>query len=252
MKHLPLVIIIGIALLVCACVRRPKDVLSNKEMASLVADLKLAEAYLQTRSAVSKKDDRETVVEYIIARHGLTRAQFDTTMAWYARNTDAYYEMCDLAEKELLIKKKKLAGGGSLNVEIESSDLWPYQRQSYLTKLSGSDVMEFSIPASEIAKGDRLNFKFRINNPVTLDALFGIEYEDGENSYISRSINQSKRLDLTLQTDTGKTVKRIFGNFRVSDSGYLPLWLDSIYLYKLPYDSAEYYRRDMQRIYRQP
>lgn len=241
---------IAFALVMGACVRRPKGVLSDKEMASVVADLKLAEAYLQNQSPVNVSANRDRLMEYVMEKHGLTREQFDSTMSWYGRNVDAYYAMCDLADKELAKKKKKVAGATS--VEIETSDLWPYQRQAYLSTLSGSDALEFSLPTSEVSKGDRINLKFRINNSTSGNAILGVEYEDGEKSYFSRVLSNVKRLDLTLQTDTGKSVSRIFGNFLLSDSYSLPVWLDSIYLQVLPFDSTQYYIINTNRKYREP
>lgn len=244
-----------IILLIClcmtiSCIRRPKGILSDKDMAGVVSDLKLAEAYLQTQHSISDREAKEQFLEQVISRHGLTREEFDSTMSWYGRNVDAYYDMCEIADRQLAIKKKKMEGGNS--VEIETSDLWPYQRQAYLSLLSGYDSFIFSLPTSDVKQGERVNLKFRINNPVSGNAIFGVEYEDGEKRFISRSISQSKRMDLTLQTDTARVVNRIFGHLEIPRQSSMPLWLDSIYLRALPFDSTEYYNITNQRHYREP
>ena len=81
-----------------ACVRRPDGVLSDKDMVSLVADMELAEAYVQTGSRGAGEEERAALVDYVIKKHGLTREEFDTTMAWYGRNVDAYYDLCESVE----------------------------------------------------------------------------------------------------------------------------------------------------------
>lgn len=224
--------------------------LTDKKMASVLADMKIAEAYLQSQTSGNPSLNQHRIEGYILERHHLTREQFDSTMAWYARNIDSYYEVCDLAEKEINKRKKKMAGASS--VEIETSDLWPYQRQSYLSNLSASDALIFSIPTSEVQGGERINLKFRLNNSTSGTALLGVEYEDGEKTFFSRSLSQAKRVDLTFQTDTGKTVSRVFGNFTVSERQSLPVWLDSIYLQVLPFDTTQYYNIHAQRRYREP
>lgn len=250
MKRCLLPVIVIMALALAACVRRPEHVVSDEKMARVVADLELAEAYMESMHGPRTPEKKREIVDFIIDKHGLSREDFDSTMSWYGRNIDAYYAMCDMAEKQLADRKRRLAGNKS--VEVESSDLWPYQRQSFLSPISGTDAFRFSLPVSDVQKGQRLNLKFRLNNPVSANALFGVEYDNGEKSYITRPLYQTKSLDLSLQTDTGKTVSRIFGNMTVSDQNLLPLWLDSIYLKALPFDSMEYYKIHVQKSYREP
>lgn len=124
----------SVALLGSSCIRRPDGVLSDKKMAPVIADLELVEAYMQTQRSTGDDDRRAATVDRIISDHGLTRAEFDTTMAWYGRNIDNYYELCSMVEKELARRRQKVSGGKSM--EMESSDLWPYSRQSLLSRLS--------------------------------------------------------------------------------------------------------------------
>lgn len=243
------VIAIAVLMVATACVRRPKGVLSDKEMVPIVADLELAEASLRTLPAGGDQR-REALVEYVLRKHGVSRAEFDSTMSWYGHNSDMYYEMCDQVERELARRKKQVAGNRS--VEVESSDLWPYSRQSLISRLSGSDAFEFSVPTTGVERGQRVNLKFRIHDPSDAWALLGVEYDNGETAYVSRTLHSAKKLDMTLQTDTGRTVSRIFGNMVVRDRSRLPLWLDSIYLSTLPYDTMEYYIIHSQRGWREP
>lgn len=240
--------LIGLALLMIfavSCIKRPDGVLSDKKMAPVVADMELAEAYIDGLPMTKARNSREEVVEYVIQKHGLTREEFDSTMSWYGRNQDAYFEMCELAEKQLQKRKSKVAG--SKSIEIETTDLWPYQRQLMMTPISGSQSFDFNIPTSELVPGSRLNMIFHANNSITGSMIIGAEYDNGTKTYLSRNLHDSKRVDLTLQIDTGRLVTRIFGNLMLNDSKRLPVWLDSIYLKSLPFDSVEYYKIRSQR-----
>lgn len=228
-----------------ACVHRPEGVLSDKKMAPVVADLELAEVYIERLPESKARDQRDRVVEYVIAKHGISREEFDSTMSWYGRNVDDYYKFCDLVEKELQKKKRKVSG--STSIEIETSDIWPYPRKLYLSLLDDSKGFTFDIPTATIESGNRLNMLFKLNNQASGNMLLGVEYDKGPNSYVSKKIRESKRVDLTLQTDSARTVTRVFGNFMLLDSRRLPLWLDSIYLKALPFDSVEYFKIHSQR-----
>ncbi len=239
----------SVALLGSSCIRRPDGVQSDKKMVPVIADLELAEAYMQTQRSTDNGDQRAATVDRIISEHGLTRAEFDTTMAWYGRNIDSYYELCSMVEKELARRRQKVSGGKSM--EMESSDLWPYSRQSLLSRLSGSDAFEFSIPTVDVESGQRIELKLRMNGNTDGMAMLGVEYDNGTKGYFTRTISNS-RLKLSFQTDTALKVTRIFGNLLLKDEATMPLWIDSIYLSALPFDSLEYYKIHSQRTFRDP
>ena len=86
--------------------KRPSKVLSDDEMASLVADLEIAEGYVQTQTLGDRDGDR--LVEYVIEKHGVSREEFDSTMAWYGRNVDVYYDIIPKVEQQLEQRRRKL------------------------------------------------------------------------------------------------------------------------------------------------
>ena len=63
------------------CDRRPKEVLSEKEMVSLMADMQLAEACLNSSAvSVHSRDGRLELGRSVLAAHGVTQEQLDTTL----------------------------------------------------------------------------------------------------------------------------------------------------------------------------
>lgn len=230
------------------CIRRPEGVQTDKKMAPVVADLELAEAYVnKTHGNDSVK---EALVSYIIRKHGLTREEFETTMDWYGRNVDKYYELTDLVEKELALRKREVSGGRSL--EIESTDLWPYSRMMVLSPLSGSNALEFSVPTVDVAPGEKVRFRLRLPDRADFTAILGVEYDDGSKGFVHRILNGTKKIDITYQTDTALTVSRIFGNMITGPDSEGMVWMDSISLGTLPFDSLDYYNIHSQRRYLEP
>lgn len=245
------ILILTLLMMLCnSCIKRPEGVQSDKKMAPVIADLELAEAYMETQRGSTNEKERRATVDRIIEKHGLTREQFDTTMAWYGRNNDNYYELCTLVEKELSKRKHDLSGDKS--IEIETSDLWPYPRLSLLSRLSSSDAFNFSIPTVDVQSGQQVEFRLRINRNIDATAMLGVEYDNGAKGYMTRKVSNSRRLKLIYQTDTAQKVTRIFGNILMRDNAVMPLWIDSIYLSTLPFDSMEYYKIHNQREYRDP
>lgn len=244
MKKRFLPVIFGIALLSASCVQRPEGIASDSKMASVLADIELAEAWLQASGSSFSDSQRRALEEYIISKHGMTRAEFDSTMVWYARNPDVYYDLCELSEKELVKKRRKIEGRSV--VDLESSDIWPYSDMAMFSPLQESDGMIFSVPVAQTAKGDQLRFKMRFSTPADGEALFGVQYVDGLAEFISKSISNAHRLDLTLRTDTSRQVERVFGSLSI-DGLKRTIWADSIRITVIPFDSTQYYHRSSQR-----
>lgn len=232
------VLLLGGMTVLSACDKRPDNVLPEKEMVDLLADMQLAEAYLRTAGPEVSDSMREAFPEAVLARHGVTYAQVDTTLAYYGRNADDYFALYDKVNKELISRRKKIDGNIPAN-DRGSDNIWPYQMMTMFGTGNATDGLIFSIPAEGIIPGERLEWSLRASTQTAADGLLGVDYEDGSGTYIRRKLNGTRNISLQLQTDTGKTVTRIYGRFTV-DRTRLPLWADSIVLTHAPLDSALY------------
>lgn len=243
MRKIILLLILAVAGLSVSCVQRPKGIASDGEMASVLADIELAEALLQNEASSTSETRRRALEEYIISQHGLTRAEFDSTMVWYARNPDAYFDLCELSEKELAKKRRKLEGRPM--GEIETSDVWPYPRTALFSPFQQSDGMVFSVPLGQTSNGDQLRLRMRFSSPADGEARFGVQYVDGESEYIIKRVSNASRLDLTVRSDTARQIERVFGNLSL-DGLKKALWADSIHISVIPFDSTQYFNRSSQ------
>lgn len=250
-KSAHIVIAGAVCMLMSACVQRPDHVLSDSKMISVVADMELAEAYVQINPDGSFDSDmKPALVEYIIKKHGISRQDFDSTMAWYGRNPDNYIELYTKVDKEISRRRvESLGTRGEEHVQNSESDLWPYTRMGYITNFADGNAIRFSMPVSDIDKGSALEWRMRMRGSASGSILLGVEYDNGSSGFITRNLTSSKSVTIKLQTDTAMKIKRVFGNMMISDSGMLPIRVDSIYLQKLPYDSMEYYKIHSQRVF---
>lgn len=242
------------AILLCGCSKRPKGVLREGKMVSLMADLQLAEAYSNTAGMGNyNSDSRENLGKGVLAAHGVTQEEVDSTLAWYGRNMDDYTELFAKVDKEIMSRRKKLMKEEGSKDNINSADmLWPYQTHGVLSALGNSDAWILSLESPDLSRGDVLEWSIRMSESSAFTGVLGVEYADGTSDALSQMLSGKQKYELRLQTDTGKTVSRIYGTLRLKDSKQMPIYADSIMLRRLPFDSLEYHRHRSLRHYGAP
>ncbi len=235
-------------MLLSSCDKRPKGVLSDDEMVRLIADIEVAEVYMQQHNSGYYNDSvRDSAVQWALERHGLTKADFDSTMTWYGRNIDEYRDLYGKVDVELAARQRAVTG--MEDTDIVSTDLWPYSRHMIVPANGSSDGLSFSLPSEDIQKGDRITWKMRLKGLSSGNILLGVDYDNGTSSYSYQSQNGMSKGEVMLQTDSALQVRRVYGYVRANDVSSLPMWIDSISLKRTPIDSTEYYRIHSQRRY---
>ena len=85
MRSLLILPIIFAAFILTSC--RPEGILSQRKMQAVVYDLHRADGILQEAGMNFGHDD--ALAKYygqVLAKHGVTQAQFDSSLVWYTRN----------------------------------------------------------------------------------------------------------------------------------------------------------------------
>ena len=239
-----------LALLTSGCSKRPKGILSEDKMVAVMADIQIAEAYDRSGDAHDylQGRDRELLGRGIMMQHGVTPEEMDSTLAWYGRNMDEYPKLYKKIDVELNRRQLKYArAAGESAKEGPSADLWPYSRHYALTDKSLTQGIVASIPATDIAAGDRLTWKMAVEGASTRDLTLGVDYSNGT-SEIYRQTNRGydKWVEVTLQTDSLLEVSRIFAiaDFEPSNQRVL---IDSVQLTHIPFNREEYSKHGFQR-----
>lgn len=235
---------------VVSCSDRPEGVASEKKMVRIMTDMEMAEAYLQGGGTMGNTSEtRERILEYILQKNDMTRAEFDSTMTWYGKNIDEYTELYGKVDKALEAKGRKISG----NIEeVVLNDLWPYTRHITISPLGTSDNIVFDIPVEDVSRGERIQWRMRTNSSVNANLMLGVKYADGQISYFNQTMNGRNQMEIVLQTDTSKSVDRVYGNLVVTSDFTAPIRIDSISLSAMPLDTMEYYKINMARKYRGP
>lgn len=238
-------------LMLFSCEKRPDHVISDKKMISIMADMEMGEAYVQTHGINGNSEEaKKRVVSYILKKNGVSRADFDASIEWYGRNIDKYSELYAKVDQELARREKKMSGSGESESNV--NDLWPYSRHIAMSRLASSDNVAFSLPRDEESKGEKITWRVHFNTIPTGNIMLGVNYADGSAGYVSRSTTGQRNIDISFQSDTSRRVSNIFGNLRITDRSGANIWIDSITLRTEPFDSVQYYRINSQRFFPRP
>ena len=112
--HISLLLILALSLL--SCDRTPGGVMSVNAMADLIADLQLAEVYIDSHSSEFETDSSKQVVKQsVFKKHGITQQDYDSSLVWYAHNMEDYVKAYDKAVGKLKSKLDKLDKGDNTN-----------------------------------------------------------------------------------------------------------------------------------------
>ncbi len=240
-----------------ACSRTPEGVLSTEELASLLCDLQITEAYYAVegvpgvgRAGLEENDSVKKVLrQSVLARHGVSQPQFETTLDWYGRNLDRYEDVCERSMQLIEERKQTLAAASRKGESEAAASLWNGPLSLRMSGTTGRDMACFSITGEGIGKGDRLEWSFGTTAlTAPIDVVMAVDYSDGSTSVRTHRVTGEGRQRLPLQTDSALTPLRLYGYLRVSQ--HSPLLLDSIALKNLPMTPVKYYDIHTQKTLR--
>ncbi len=237
-------------LLLAGCSDRPKGILSEDKMVQVMVDLQIAEAYERNGDANSylHGQNRELLGRGVLMEHGVSVEEMDSTIAWYGRNMDEYSKLYKKIDAELNKRQLKYARAAGESEKVGSlADLWPYSRHFVLDQQSLTNGLIVNIPVTELAPGDKLTWKMIVEGASSRNLTLGVDYENGSSEiYKMANRGMDKWVEVSLQTDSTKTVDRIFA-IADFDNPTRRVLIDSIQLYHTPLNHEDYRAGGFQR-----
>lgn len=275
-----------ITLAVTACGRTPGGVLSVNEMADLIVDLQLADAYIDSHSMEYESDSSMMVLKQsIFKKHGITQDDYDSSLVWYAHNMEDYTKAYDKAAVKLKERYDKLdprdnsqpteimagttgapthsttprAGGPNgkhlkhLKTDIngDSADLWQGQRNYLLTAGSRRGFITFDIPPEATKQsGDRYQLSYKLlRGGNEFKVSLNIDYSDGGTAQVTRGTNSDGWVSLDIQSDSTRNVRRIYGYVSYDMKRGHMAYVDSLSLMRTRLNKNNYGLIHVQRTY---
>lgn len=255
MKRLPL-IMITLLLALSSCSKTPDYVISESDMAELIADIHEADAVITfEKDSYSTDSAKMALRNSVFSRHGITEEQFDTSLVWYGHNLDIYSEVYEEAidilkerQKEIIAEAKE--AGERMTLSGDSVDIWTSGRHTIFDRKRVGDYaqLSFSINADENNRaGDRYEWRFILYALDGGDALIGVDYSDGSSEYHTQKVKPEETTKMTLQSDSTLHVSRIYGYLLYTMKDEDAVFADSIMLYRSRLNKERYNYHNFQR-----
>lgn len=212
------------AFLVAGCsVKRPDMVFQDAQMEDILYDYHIAKA-MADEVPYNESYKKVLYVESVFQKHGITQAEFDTSMVWFSRHPDVLTKIYEQVKERL---KKERDGINHLialrdNKPKESKpgdsiDVWIGRRLYQLTGMPLDNKLTFKLPVdTNFKQRDTLRWAVRFSC-LEVDSIFApqmalqILYEKDTLSCGPVSIYSEGLHALTLSADTLGEMKEVQG-----------------------------------------
>ncbi|MGC9151849.1 MAG: DUF4296 domain-containing protein [Microbacter sp.] len=230
MKHL--FFIMAWLLLIVGCSEQPRGVMSENKMADVMYDLTLANNCLMTKGYLGSNDSvKKKNFEYVLLKHHITPAEFDSSAAWYSRHSVRYEEVYGLVIAKLDHLQKELNAGKfkdkvPVRTKNDTISLWILPTDYHfppsnkpLVKNQPRDKIYFRFEGSQLGLGDKLFMTFLLkidpSDRATKQHMWiKVHYfPDQVDSLVSYTKNDGKwrKYTLTFPLSSTKKVKFVEG-----------------------------------------
>ena len=271
-----------VVLSLLSCDRTPRGVMSVREMSDLIVDLQIADAYIDGHTADYPDDStRQVMKQSIFKKHGITSQDYDSSLVWYSRNMEDYIKAHNRALTKLKERHEKLekehfknmpsrlepeeangplAGdaprGQGLHPQIviggargDTVDLWKGSRRYLLTGGARRGFIPFDLlPDAGKQAGDCYQLAYKLlSGGNGFKVSLNVDYTDGSTSQIARSTGNDGWATITLQSDTARQVRRVYGYVSYDMQRGSMACVDSLSLMRTPLDRSRYSHIHAQR-----
>ncbi len=233
-------------LLIVGCGKKDKIVLDKDEMASLMADIHIAEAVVDLNHNIFNNDSSKMLLKQsIYAAHGVTAAQVDSSYKWYGHHVEDYMDVYDRTIKILNERQEELLSASNRQIAVagDSVDVWPMSTRFEFSRRSPSRLITFSVPVdSNWQNNDVFTLRFNMAtavNPVT--ARMVVEYANGT-SYYNLAAGKNKGIgEVSIRVDSTLSPVRIAGYIIARPENNEIVRIDSISLVRLRHHLSKKY-----------
>ena len=251
-----LAVILAMAAL-SACGSSPDGAIDQEEMAELMADIHMADSYLDTHNDEFESDSsRQAFKQAIFARHNVTIEQFDSSMTWYGHHLDKFMDVCDrtiaILEKRLITVGTRGTSSIAVSVAGDSADVWsPRPRFVAVEPDMPMPFMTFSIePDDNSQPGDNYTWSTKLlgNRDGLSRWQMVAVYDDGTIESVGLPMQAEGWNSIRLATDSSKVLTRVYGTIEFRPDMVRTMWADSLKLVRTRINDEAYNQRYRQRV----
>jgi hypothetical protein len=208
-------------LFLSACSVTPSWVIPEKEMELLLTDIHLAEAMINNDyNAFSDSVGKARLVRSIFEKHHVTKAEFDTSLVWYAANLDVYMNIYKRIPKHLSEMNDTLTARIEhlRELEAQAKRIWEKDTVCLLRTFASENQYAFSVDTSSyFSRGDMYTLHvFALGVSAKNKANVTFVWESQDTIVVDRSEIKHDGMNIFyLKSLPGKNTKSIYGNIRL-------------------------------------
>ena len=215
-----------VVVMVACKVERPGYVLSDGVMEKVLYDYHIAKAMGENLD-YNEQYKRTLYLNAVFKKHNITQAQFDTTMAWYARHPEVVNEVYDIVRERLMASRENYNhlvslrdGKPTRSKAGDSIDVWIWDRIHMLSGMPLDNKLMFTLPSDDNYQASdtikwTVGFKFLSEQLVdtTKRPIMAMQVAYAKDTIISAlcRIDSSQVAQLVLQADTLGDIKELRG-----------------------------------------
>lgn len=225
-RILPLILTL---ILLAACDDRPKDVLSRGKMEDVLYDYHIMQGIINQLPDNEREAKAEDYINAVYAKHGITEAQFDSSIVYYNRHSKELHKIyTNLKERYSIVNDEiQLVNGNNDMMAIfatggDTTNLWNSARLLTLRNKNLLNKESFTILAdTSFRRSDQFILTLtpvfikerREDYDIALYVGLSVLYTSGKHVGTTRVINNDGLQQLTLQTSAADDVKSLTGFF---------------------------------------
>lgn len=216
-----------LAFCLTACkVKRPETVLQDAKMENVLYDYHIAKAMAE-EVPYNESYKRVLYIESVFKKHGVTQAEFDSSMVWFARNPEVLAKIYEKVNVRLKAERDGINHLIALrdnkpkeSLPGDSIDVWTGRHIYRLTGMPLNNKLLFTLPSdANFQNRDTLRwsvrFRFYQGEPDSIHAplmAMQVLYEKND-SVIStlRKVRKTGTETITLFADTLGKIKEVRG-----------------------------------------
>lgn len=240
------------------------EVIGSEEMARLIVDMQLADAFVMDQSLgiFSADSVRIAMRMAVLAKHSVSEAQLDSSYRYYGRHLSTLLKIYDRADAMLADSLAALEHEEHMlraSAAGDSVDVWPSAPSVVMASTGLSEFFSVRIEAdSTWLRGDQIIWEMSLDNARSpLYASLTVSYLGSERKMESVTgeilPNASvRRLTLAVQTDSNVSIGSVIGYLRMPLAGGERAFVDSIRMVRtrLVGEDYNYRRRNLKTLRR--
>lgn len=212
-------ILIACLALLSSCGKEiPDEIIQPSKMEKVLYDYHLTLGMSEN----SKNTEKEARKKYIFQKHGITAADFDSSMVWYTRESQELMSIYENLNKrfkreyehvERLLESREEANTRSF-ASGDTVDVWMKENILWFTKSPLNNRLTFEIKAdSTFHPRDAFDWNMDYYFMTEGEAIMGLNviYENDSVIGMTKSITESGSQSIYLHTDSAYNIKSLNG-----------------------------------------